>query len=409
MSTAPSRNIDIELRAPHPAQVEILRDAKRFNVLACGRRFGKSVLGVEQIAITAIEGKPAGYFCPTHKMLTEVWRDALEILTPLISRKQEQVHRLELITGGVVDMWSLDAKDTSRGRKYARIVVDEAAMVPDLVNVWDAVLRPTLADLKGDAWFPSTPRGLNGFHTLFERGIADDPEWASWQMPTSANPYIDPDEIEAARAGTPSDLFAQEYLAEFISTAGAVFRNIPACLNAKPAKPAAHIGHKLVMGVDWAQKHDFTVFSVGCADCACELEIDRFNQIEWAIQRGRLTAMAKRWGVVDILAESNSIGSPNIEALANEGLPIRAFETTASSKGPLIQSLALAFERAEWQWQPDAVGKHELLAYEATVSRVTGRVSYSAPEGGHDDTVIARALCHRAATERQPEFGVTVL
>jgi len=109
--------------------------------------------------------------------------------------------------------------------------------------------------------------------------------------------------------------------------------------------------------------------------------------------------------VQDGLVELNSIGSPNFEALQPDCPNLRGFETTGASKSPLIQSLALALERTEAQWLNDPVGKAELMAYESKISPQTGRVSYSAPEGQHDDTVIARALALKA-THDAASFGV---
>src|SRR5580765_2163544 len=110
MSAKPSRRrIEIELPSLHPAQRQVVEEAKRFNVLDCGRRFGKSLLGIELDIGPALEGYPVAWFSPTHKMLAEVWRDMRNILVPVIARTAVQEHRLELITGGVVDMWSLDA------------------------------------------------------------------------------------------------------------------------------------------------------------------------------------------------------------------------------------------------------------------------------------------------------------
>jgi hypothetical protein len=100
--------------------------------------------------------------------------------------------------------------------------------------------------------------------------------------------------------------------------------------------------------------------------------------------------------VQHIEAEENSIGSPNIEALQREGLPVFAFTTTGASKPPLIQSLALAFERSECRWLDVPAATAELHAFESKVSASTQRVSYAAPESMHDDTVIARALAWRA-------------
>ena len=90
------------------------------------------------------------------------------------------------------------------------------------------------------------------------------------------------------------------------------------------------------------------------------------------------------------------MGAPIIEQLVADGLPVYAFETTAQSKPPLIESLALALERGEVQWLDDATARLELEAYERKVSATTGRSQYSAPEGLHDDTVMARALANHA-------------
>lgn len=396
------RQVEIEIPELHLAQQQIVDESRRFNVLACGRRFGKSLLGIQLDLEPALEGYPVAWFSPTHKMLAEIWRDMTLILKPIIQRTAVQEHRVELITGGIVDMWSLDVADSTRGRKYKRAIVDEAAMVPGFQDAWQAVIRPTLTDYEGDAFWLSTPRGMNFFKQGFDYG--QDPlmtDWASWQFPTSANPYISQEEISKAKDELPELTFKQEFLAEFLQSEGAVFRNIKANLTAPSnASPEDHKGHRIVSGLDWAQKHDFTAHSIGCADCKIELELDRFNQIDWGFQRQRIKAKYDKWGIQQILAEHNSIGSPNVEALRDEGLPVEIFETTAQSKGPLIQSLALALERCEYQWLNQPVATAELVAYESKISTVTGRASYSAPEGMHDDTVIARALMLKSVLDR---------
>ena len=391
MKTAASKTIEVILPSLHPAQQQIIDEARRFNVLACGRRFGKTMLGIDLIIDKVLDGYPVSWFSPTYKMLAEVWKEIVQTTKPLQTRVARQEHRVELITGGVIDCWSLDAADSVRGRKYARVIVDEAAMVPNLYDSWQAAIRPTMTDYVGsDAFMLSTPKGVDFFFDCFSRGVDDQQsDWKAWQKPTSENPYIDPAEIEAARRELPDQIFRQEYLAEFLQNSGAVFRNIDACLRAGSGQ---HQGHRLFAGVDWGQKHDFTVISVICATCRQEVELDRFNKIEWAFQRARLRAIVERWGVQSVMVETNSIGSPNLEALQREGMNVRGFETTGSTKPPLIQSLALALEREECRFLPDPVGRVELLSYESRINSTTGRVSYSAPDGGHDDTVIARAI-----------------
>lgn len=432
----PTKTLRLELPRPHLGQREIIDNARRFNVVVCGRRWGKTMLAVDRLAPPALKAFPVAYFTPTYRMLAEVWRTTNRLLKPVISHRNSQEKRIELITGGAIEFWSLDRPDTARGRKYKRVVIDEAAMVKDLKTAWQAVIRPTLTDYQGDGWLLSTPRGLNYYFDLFNKGQDPADElWASWQKPTLTNPYILASEVEMARRDLAELTFQQEYLALFVQDAGAVFRNVEACLTREPTCPAEHKGHRKVMGVDWAQLNDFSVLCVFCATCMREVDLDRFNQISWGLQRDRLIAMAEKWQVEDVLVEANSVGGPNLEALWEEemalepdeddeqiasdnararaegklkqageeieplmgSLPLRAFTTTAVSKPLIIRSLALCLEKQEAKWLDDGVAKAELLAYEQKISRLTGRATFSAPEGGHDDTVIARALAWEAA------------
>lgn len=374
--------------------------ARRFNVVDCGRRWGKTLLGKDRAIRTALAGYPVGWFAPTYKYVTEVWRDLVRLLAPVIAARNASELRMELITGGVIEVWSLTNPDAGRGRKYKRAVVDEAAMVPGLMDIWNAAIRPTLVDMEGDGWFLSTPKGRNGFWRMYGWGI--DPEltdWAAWKMPTSANPFIPPSEIDAMRESLPERTFEQEVMAEFIEDAGAVFRNIRANLyDGADNVVGHHRAHRVVMGVDWGKHLDFTALSVVCADCGQELALDRFNRIDYAFQRERLKALADTWRVDSILAEQNAMGEPVIEQLQRDGLPVRGFQTTSASKKPLIESLALAFEREEVRWLDDEVAALELEAYEME-TLPAGRTRYSAPEGLHDDTVIARALANQARLE----------
>jgi hypothetical protein len=185
------RQLRLTLPRPHPAKQQVIDEARRFNVCVNGRHWGKSTLGVDRIVATALQSAPVSWFAPTYKMLLDVWRELTAVLEPVIVDKSESDRRLLITDGGVIECWSLDsAGDFARGRKYTLIVVDEAALVPDLQRAWQGTLRAMLTDIKGGAWLLSIPRGLGDFKTLFDRG--EDPQqtdWASWQMPTSSNPF----------------------------------------------------------------------------------------------------------------------------------------------------------------------------------------------------------------------------
>src|SRR2546426_3272287 len=124
--------ISLSLPAPLPAQKKLICEAKRFNVLCCGRRWGKTVLGMDRLIHSALQGKPVAWFSPSNKLMSDTWRVLRSTLAPITREKSEQEKRLELIGGGVVELWSLDSADSGRGRKYAVVVGDEAAMIPAL-------------------------------------------------------------------------------------------------------------------------------------------------------------------------------------------------------------------------------------------------------------------------------------
>lgn len=393
--TAAALEVTVTLTRPHAAQARVLAESARFNVMTCGRRFGKTMLGIERASRAALDGYPVGWFAPSYKDSAEAWREIKRTLAGVTAKRSEQEKRLELITGGVIEVWTLMDPDSGRGRKYRRIVVDEAAKIAKLEEAWTETLRPTLADYRGDAWFLSTPKGRNYFWRLFNLA-AEYEDWRAWQMPTSANPFIHPDEIEDARRQLPQSAFAQEYLAEFTDDAGAVFRNVRACVDPRLSEAQPRPDRHYYGGLDWAQLNDFTVIAV-MDDTGALVALDRFNQVAWGIQYNRVKTATERWGLTSGQAELNSIGSPNLEQLQAQGLSQwRGFTTTSESKSEIILALALAFERSEIRIPDDPVLIAELESFEAT-RLPSGKWRYSAPEGMHDDTVIALALAWHGA------------
>lgn len=381
---------EIVLHLPnlHPGQRQVKAEAGRFNVLNCGRRWGKNVLGEDLLCRPALGGKPCAWFAPTYKLLVPTWAHLTSTYQPVTLHANGSEHRLELITGGVIEMWSLQDVDAGRGRAYARVVIDEAAMVPRLLDAWQASIRPTLTDHVGDAWFLSTPKGRNGFWRLYQKARSD-PDWRGWTRTSYENPHIRASELDAQREGLPERIFAQEIMAAFLDDAGGVFRKVvdAATLDEQPPIP----GHQYIMGVDWGKSNDFTSLTVMDVTAKQEAAQDRFNQIDWSLQRGRLRALYERYKPTTIIAETNSIGEPNIEALRAEGLPVQGFTTTNASKAQIIEGLSLAFETGALRIINDPVSVGELQAYE--LERLpSGLVRYGAPEGMHDDTVISKAL-----------------
>jgi hypothetical protein len=145
--------------------------------------------------------------------------------------------------------------------------------------------------------------------------------------------------------------------------------------------------------VDWGKHSDFTVICVVDLNECSLVAMDRFNQIDYTVQVGRLKALYETFLPSMIVAEINSMGDPLAEQLQREGLPVQPFLTTNASKAQAIDALALAFERQTLRILPDPVLIGELQAYE--MERLpSGMLRYNAPEGMHDDTVMALALAY---------------
>lgn len=221
-STTDGTTTRVSLPRPHAGQRSILDDARRFNVVNCGRRFGKTVLGINLACEAALPdgdrpGRPVGWFAPEYKLLREAWRDLNTLLAPVIASSNSQERRIELVNGGIIEAWSFDRNpNAGRSRKYKRIIIDEAAHCDNLQSVWTKAVRPTLTDFKGDAWFLSSPNGKNFFYTLWQRGLSPAGSWKSWRRTSYDNPHLDPGEIDSAKADLGEKFFGQEYLAEFL-------------------------------------------------------------------------------------------------------------------------------------------------------------------------------------------------
>ena len=125
-------------------------------------------------------------------------------------------------------------------------------------------------------------------------------------------------------------------------------------------------------------------------------------QTDYQTQVNRLSALWERYGRdTEIIAETNAMGGPIVEALQNAGLPVTPFTTTQASKSTIIDGLALAFERGDISLPANPVLIGELQAYESK-RLPSGAMRYSAPEGMHDDCVMALALAWSARVDAQP-------
>lgn len=376
--------VELSLPRPHSGQKQVIDAAARWNVVCCGRRFGKTTLGQILASQELLGGGTVGWFSPTYKFSSDVWRFFDRTLRPAARSINRSEMRIELITGGVLDVWSLDNPDSGRGRKYSLVIIDEAGVVRDLEQAWTGTIRPTLTDYRGSAWLLGTPKGRGYFFRLFGKGESGDTDWKSWRLPTLSNPFMPPEEVESARKDLPPEVFAQEYEGIPADDGGCPF-NIKAIGDCVQPMSSSD---PVVWGIDLAKSQDYTV-AVGLDDEGYVCRLERW-QGSWRQTEQRLAELI---GETYALVDSTGVGDPIVETLQAKCPAVEGFKFTQLSKQQIMEGLAVAIQTNAIHF-PDGWLRLELEAFEYTYTR-TG-VRYEAPSGTHDDGVCALALAQHA-------------
>lgn len=386
---------EITIPTLHKAQQQVKGERKRRNVLCCGRRWGKNVFLQDLAVETGLAHRaPIGWAAPVYKQTLDDYRTLANTLAPVLTRKSSAEMRLEIVGGGVIEFWSMEKPENIRGKKYKRFIINEAGMVPDLLDIRNFIIAPTLIDYRGDEYMAGTPKGMNGFFHLYNMQGDD---WMRWQMSSYENPHIPASELDDLKLTMTERAYSQEILAQFLEDGGGVFRNVRASATLQPSEPE---DSQYVIGVDWGRTNDATVFAVVDVKARKMVYLDRMLDTDYASQRIRLKSLSKRYHRAAVLAEANSIGQPNIEVLQTAGVPVQGFTTTNATKAEIIQTLELAFERQEIEILDNELLINELMSYRSE-KLPSGLVRYSAPTDMHDDTVIALALAWWAASGAQ--------
>ena len=410
----------------HPKQREFVDDQHRFVVAACGSKLGKTFGLANWIIREAWNREQAllWWCAPVYKQAQIAFKLIGNLLPPGRFRKRSSAGEMTyelLYTDGrvrsIIDFRSAERPESLRGEGVHGAVVDEA-------GYWkrDAFVSvmTTLTRTKGKLRIISTPKGRNWFWEEWCKGWFPEqrkknPEYWSYQLPTFLNPFITPEAIETLRRNFTDKQFRQEILAEFLEDGAGVFSNVKGSQKVKLLDyPVA--GRRYVLGIDWAKQDDYTVFIIMDLDLRRVVHIQRHQGLDWNVNIDKAIRLAKTWNRASIIMDSTGVGDVPFDTVAAtypmcEGYSIYNNEP----KVALIQRLQLALERGEIQlpittnlsdesvgYRPDEdptgakaelaqVLENELMMYTSTVTR-TGKFQYSAPEGYHDDTVIALAL-----------------
>lgn len=388
----------IPMRPPHSEKQKQMITYPGNVAAFCGRRFGKTDAYVQRV-YKHMAAEPGLYWWVglswRSASMKRAWRivthTARQVLRAMGESDRGRINRstFEIKLPGMGEIWfrTADNPASLAGEGIRGAVVDEFSLMPEVV--WTEYLEGTLLDYGGWVAFSGVPKGRNWAANIWQKA-ATRPNWLQIHATTYDNPFINHAKINEVRDNSSEMMFRQEYLAEIIDDAGGVFRGVAGVSTGQVQEPEP--GAQYVMGIDWAFSNDYTVVSVMRID-GTQVYIDRYNNVDYSMQRERIAALCQRYPPAVVISENNAMGQPNNEELVARGIPVQMFTTTSASKAAIIQALAGAIERQQVTLLDDPVQIGELQAYEGKRG-LGGLVKYSAPDGMHDDTVMALALAY---------------
>jgi len=377
---------------PQPYQAEIENDTTRFKVVIIGRRGGKTEMAINIILDKAMSN-PGLYWilAPYYGQVKDiVWIRLKTLLKndPYWKYNEVELSAYHTLRQTRIVLKGADKPDSLRGIGLKGVILDECRDIRE--TAWTSVVRPMLIDSNGWAMFISTPKGRNWLYDLYIKGLDEkELEWKGWHFPTNINKYIPAEEIKQTKQDMSERLFRQEIMAEFLDDETSVFKGVRKCAIATLKSPIE--GRFYVMGVDLAKSHDFTVLNVIDALTREVVAFDRFQDIRWPEQKGRIQFLANKYNNALVWLDATGVGDPIFDDLQVSGVSIEGFKFTNESKQQLVEQLAIAIEQRLITFPNINVITQELMQFEYSITK-GGKIVYSAPEGKHDDCVISLGL-----------------
>lgn len=246
---------------PHKYQLEIHQKLKRFSVLVCHRRFGKTFLAINALIDAALrttkQSARYGYVAPFLKQAKQVSWDYLKRFAYTVPNVQVNESELSILfpNGSMIRLYGSDNGEAMRGVYFDGVVIDEVADCR--LETWPEIIRPALADRKGWCLFIGTPKGMDQFYELYQRALRDD-NWYAGLYRADETQLIDDQELADARQDMSPNQYRQEFLCDFNASADNVLISIDDVTDAikKHYKEFEYSFAPKIIGVDVAYTGD---------------------------------------------------------------------------------------------------------------------------------------------------------
>jgi hypothetical protein len=382
-------------------QHQVYYDKARFKIVVCGRRWGKSLL----VALKLIEVASKGGYCwwvwPSFPASGPGWKKLISLLEPLIAAKLVNVERgtktFVFPSGGFIQFKSSEKPESLRGEGLDAVAIDEWAYCRNGRMIWESDLRPALAEKQGIAILITTPNGMDYAFEYFHLAN-DDPLYNAFQFPSWTNPFIPKAEFEAAKKSMPSDVFRQEYGAEFIEGGGLYFSDIRSVMLAETQyKPIPD--HNYRAALDWGRTGDDTILGFVDLDLTPHqcCSIFQIPHARFSTQQKEILRHCSKFDPDLLVADATGLGFGPSESL-EESAPFNVdlFKYTNARKVELFSNLKTAYELQEFLI-PDLDWlelQHKMMIPEVKEGSLS--VTINARPGFKDDGPNMLALLNRA-------------
>ena len=377
----------------------------RILVIKAGRRTGKTFNFVLWLLIQLINnaGKSGLWVDTKHSNIDKYVE---RYFKPMLKKMNlwdkcnwnQQKKVLTLHNGSYIDFGSAERPEMMEGFGYDFAVLNEAGIILKKKTLWDNTLYPMIKHAM--VRIIGTPKGKNTFETLYRK-------YDHYSFSAYDSPYWTEQEIQEAKETMTQEAFAQEMMADFIEGAGAVFRNIIENIGGELLESPVE-GRSYVLSADLAKHTDFTVIFIADKETRQIVYHDRFNQIDWGLQKSRIIEAYHKFKCVNGIIDATGVGDGIFDDLINAGLSLEGFKFTATTKQELVSNLSVAMDNQNIHYPRIETLIDELSIY-AYEQRANGTFSYSAPEGFHDDEVMALALINRTLNFKPIDYGWSVV
>ena len=276
------------------------------------------------------------------------------------------------------------------------MVIDEGAFIKE-VAINEAIL-PTLTAIGKKCFIISTPKGKNWFYNYYIRGNQENKTYISFKGRSVDNPYADQDFIKQQHLSLPEDIYRQEYLAEFTDAGSEVFRGLDqVCLLDKFETTSRD---KCFFGIDTGLSNDFSALSIQ-NEAGRVLYMEKRNGENITDIANHFLSVLSRFNIIGGYVETNGIGAAMYDLIKPKQRKATGFTTTQDSKTTIVRGMIEDIEQENIElpskeFYPDLYKEMTLYTYKLGSN---GKLSFTHPNGEHDDLVDALMLSNKARNE----------